>query len=354
MKNLPQARAWRGPLRMTALTAALMSGAALLLAGCSNSGVSSPSSAAPAAGIPAGRPGSAGAAHGPAEPAPGSTAPGSGSGPSAGVADFAASIIYTASLTVQAKSVTTAASTATRIALSKGGYISGENASINRGSRARPAISLQLKIPVASYPEALDELSAGLGTETSLTQQAQDVTEQLADTNSRVASAQAAIAQLRTLLARTGSVSDLLTVQDQINSEESSLEELEAQQRSLDDQTSYATISLSLLGPLPKAPVRRTEHHHQQQHGFPAGLSAGWRALRATVTVVLTAVGAVLPFAAAAAILAGWRVRRAAAAGAAAAAPVAAERRGLGAGRAGVHEISQPGQHVGSVSGRTP
>jgi Domain of unknown function (DUF4349) len=315
MNNVPQARPLRGLLRMTALTASLMSGAALLLAGCSNAGVSSPSTGAraqgPATGI--GAPaaaqghGSTGAAPGLAEPASSPAAQGSRSGPPAGLAGSTASIIFTASLTVRVRSVATAASTATRIALSNGGYVSGENASINPGSHARPAISLQLKIPVTRYPGALDELSAELGAETSVTQQAQDVTEQVADTNSQVASAQAAIAQLRTLLARAGSVSDLLTVQDQINSEESSLEQLEAQQRSLDDQTSYATVSLSLLGPLPKPAVRKAkrQQHHQQQHGFPAGLSAGWRALRATVSAVLTAVGALLPFAAAAAILAG-------------------------------------------------
>ena len=309
----------RGPLRLTALSALLLSGAALLITGCSNSGSSSPSSAS--AGRAARAPGASGANAAPAPAqAPGASAPlvpgsapkaGSGS-PSERLAASGASIIYTASLTVQAKSVTAAASAATRIATNDGGYVSGENASINPGSRMRPAISLQLKIPVAAYPAALDTLSGGLGTETSLSQQAQDVTEQVADTNSQVASAEAAVVQLRVLLARAGSVSDLLTVQDQINSEESSLEQLEAGQRALDDETSYATVSLTLLGPRPKAAARRTVRHHPPQRGFPAGLSAGWRGLRETVSAVLTAVGAVLPFAAAVAVLvaAGFAGRR--------------------------------------------
>lgn len=317
MNRLSGARVCCGPLRLTALTAVLMSGAALLLAGiagCSGSGVSgspgssvngsAPRAAAPAPDNPAAAngPAAGSAATVPGRAGPAAAGSGSGSGPSARLAGSAASVIHTASLTVHVRSVTTAASAATRIAMSSGGYVSGENASINPGGDARPAISLQLKIPVAAYPAALDELSTGLGTETSLTQQAQDVTEQVADTSSRVTSARAAITQLRTLLARTGSVSDLLTVQDQINSEESSLEQLEADQRALDDQTSLATVSLSLLGPRPEAAARGTGQHHQRR-GFLAGLSAGWRALRATVSAVLTALGAVLPFAAAAAIL---------------------------------------------------
>jgi hypothetical protein len=300
------------PLCLTVLTAALLSGAALLLAGCSNSGASSPSGASargpavPAAGG-AGVPNAAPAAPQAANPGSSSasgSAPATGSGsPSARLAASGASIIYTASLTVQVKSVTAAASAATRIATTDDGYVSGENASISPGSHVRPTISLQLKIPVAAYPAALDTLSSGLGTETALSQQAQDVTEQVADTSSQVASAQAAIAALRVLLARAGSVSDLLTVQDQINSEESSLEGLEAEQRALDDQTTYATVSLTLLGPRPSAPARRIPQHQPPRRGFLAGLSAGWDGLRATVSAVLTAVGAVLPFAATVAVL---------------------------------------------------
>lgn len=301
MNRVCCARACCGPLRMTALAAALLSGAALVITGCSGSGSSGPSGAAapaaPARGVPGGN--AAGSA-----PNGAATAPRTGSGSSpARVAATGASIIYTASLTVQAKNVTAAASSATRIATSDGGYVSGENASINPGSHVRPAISLQLKIPVPAYPAALDALSTGLGTQTSLTQHAKDVTEQVADTNSQVASAQAAIVQLRVLLARAGSVSDLLTVQDQINSQETSLEELEADQRSLDDETAYATVSLTLLGPRPKATVRPHKHQPPAQHGFLAGLSAGWHGLRGAVSALLTAVGAVLPFAAVTAVL---------------------------------------------------
>ena len=50
---------------------------------------------------------------------------------------------------------------------------------------------------------------------------------------SRVTSAQDAITQLQALLKRAGSVSSLLSVQEQINAQESGLEALQAQQRAL-------------------------------------------------------------------------------------------------------------------------
>lgn len=115
----------------------------------------------------------------------------------------------------------------------------------------------------------------------------------MADVNGRVASAEAAIAQLRQLLTRAGTVGGLLTVQDQINQEEASLEALQAQQRALARETSYATISMTVTG---NRAGSATRHRHKPAGGFLAGLAAGWRALRVVVSGFLTAAGAALPF----------------------------------------------------------
>ena len=77
---------------------------------------------------------------------------------------------------------------------------------------------MTFKVPAAAYAATLAALSGGgLGTQLSLTQQAQDVTQQVADVSSRVASDNAAIAQLRSLLSHAGDVSSLLSVQNQID-----------------------------------------------------------------------------------------------------------------------------------------
>jgi hypothetical protein len=316
--------AFRGPLRITTLTcAALVSGAALLLAGCAQGG-SSPSAVsgpaahavAPAAG--SGREPAASGIGASGNSASGNSASGNSaaSGESApGVTRLALasqSVIYTASLTVQAKNVMAAAAQATSIATAQGGYVSSEQTSASPGGQARPAVSLQLKIPVGAYPATLGKLSGGaIGTETSLSQQAQDVTGQVADVTSQVTSAQAAITQLQALLRRAGSVSDLLTVQEQISTQESSLESLQAQARALSRETVYATVSLTLLGPKPRKHAAAVEKS-RQQHGFLAGLGAGWHGLRIVVTGILTVLGAVLPFAVVAAVLAaaGYLARR--------------------------------------------
>jgi len=312
--NIARARASRGPLRTTALTCAgLLSGAALLLAGCSQAGSSgSASSAGPAAraAVPGAAPQN-GMAAGQSAPASGS----SSAGHAARLALASPSIIFTASLTVQAANVTAAASRATGIVLREGGYVSSEQARIDPADHARSRVSLQLKVPVAAYDTTLATLSAVLGTQTSLTQHAQDVTQQVADVGSLVTSAQAAITQLQALLKRAGSVSALLAVQDQINTQESSLEALQAQQRALARETSYATVSVMLVSPRHHG---RTAAERNRQHGFLAGLAAGWRGLRLAGSAAATALGAVLPFAVLAAVLAAaglaarrrWRLRR--------------------------------------------
>jgi hypothetical protein len=293
---------FRGPLRTTALScAALTSGAALLLAGCSASSPSFSSArngaaSSTAAGVPA------------AAPARAPSGAGSASATQASRLALATqSIIYTASLTVQARNVTAAAARAASIVTAEGGYVSSEQESVNPSGSARPTVGLQLKVPVAVYQPTLSRLSSVLGKQTALAEHALDVTQQVADVTSLVSSAQDAITQLQALLKRAGSVSELLSVQDQINSEESSLEAVAAQQRALARETSYATVSVTLV-----SPRRHSVTARKREHGFVAGLAAGWRGLRLVISGLLTALGAVLPFAviAAVAAAAGYAGRR--------------------------------------------
>jgi len=209
-------------------------------------------------------------------------------------------IIYNAQLTVRAQNVNSATSRATQIAEGTGGYVSSENNSSNPDHPSRATATITLKIPVTSYAGTLSELANSLGTQLSLQQQAQDVTEQVADVNSQVASYEAAIAQLRALLSHAGSVNDLLNVQNQINQEETQLEALEAQQRALSHETTYATVTVTILGPKAKPPV----HHRKAPPSLGGGWKAGWRGLRITADWTLAFLGAVAPFAVVAAVIA--------------------------------------------------
>ncbi len=309
------------PPRITAVSwAVLLTGAGLLIAACgaassSGSASSAMSSANRAA---AGTVNGAGGEHSAAQPpvpapagAPAfSSARGSTAATGARLLPVSQSIIMTANLTVRVTSASQAAATAAKYVTGAGGYTAGEQAQLSPSGRQRQTVSMTLKVPQAGYGAALSQL-ARLGRETLLQQQSTDVTQQVADVASRVTSQQDAIAQLRSLLKRAGTVSGLLQVQQQISGDESSLEALQAQQRALARETSYATISLLLVGPKPHAAVHH-RHHASHRGGFLGGLTSGWRGLGHATTWLLTVLGAVLPFAAAVAVLGGagfllWR-----------------------------------------------
>jgi hypothetical protein len=304
--------------------------ATLAVAGCSSGASSSGVSAAAA-------PAASAAASGPAASAPGAAASSagfaaSGTANAAGGAsqDTGAKVIpqdhqlvYTAQLTVRAKNVGAALSTATSVVTAAGGYVSAENSTgAGAGQPASSATAtVTLKIPAAVYPATLARLTGtGLGTQLSLRQQAQDVTQQVADVGSQVTSDEAAISQLRALLKDAGSVSALLVVQDQINTETSGLESMLAQQQALDHETAFATVTLTLVGP--KAAVKaKAKQKPAPSPGLASGLTGGWRAFRLTLDWLLAIVGAVAPFAAVVVVIGGgaWWIRRRIARGASAA-----------------------------------
>jgi len=317
--------AFAAPRRRLLLLVALPAGLALIsmaaLAGCSG-GAGTPSSASSASGAAVGHAAS-GAVASPAiaEPADSGAAAsgksqagsGGGTGQDASAARLAPAgqqLIYTAQLTVRARDVDNAVNQATSIATGAGGYVSAENASGDPSQPSQSMATVTLKIPVVAYAATLSQLAGNtLGTRLSLTQQTQDVTQQVADVSSRVASDEAAISQLRALLSRAGSVGDLLSVQDQIDSEESDLEAMLSQQNALNHETTYATVAVTIVGP--KAVVT-PKPKSSPPPGLLSGLAGGWHALRVGVSWLLAIIGAIAPFAAVLAVagLAALWVRR--------------------------------------------
>ncbi len=294
-------RAYRARHRPAGAVLVLFAGTCALIAGCASGapGAHSGASAAGGVGVPAQ----------PSQTTFGSLAVGRPTGSQRPTLTGLQSpaIIYTASLTVRARSVSAAASRAAQLAAAAGGYVASQSTNLDPSHPALSTVRISLKIPASRYPATLSELATALGTRLGESQQAQDVSQAVADVASRAASAQDAITALRKLLARAGSVASLLSVQDQINRQEANLEALLAQQRVLDHETSYATISVLLVSPA-------HAHARKAGGGFTGGLRAGWHALRAVVAALLTALGAALPFLIPAAVIAltgylAWRRR---------------------------------------------
>jgi hypothetical protein len=186
------------------------------------------------------------------------------------------------------------------IAVAAGGSVFADD----RTAGPQPAARLVLKVPPARLAPVLAEL-AGLGVEQSRQLSTVDVTSKVADVTARLASARASVARLQALFGQAVKVSDVIAIEGELATRQADLESLEAQQRALAAQTTYATITLALSTPAAAgAPAPR--------RGFLGGLVAGWRHFVAAAQAVATAIGAAVPFVALLAVLVAplWVLRR--------------------------------------------
>ncbi|MEW2166709.1 DUF4349 domain-containing protein [Streptomyces sp. NPDC007084] len=208
----------------------------------------------------------------------------------------ATSIIRTASLTVQVKDVPRALDDARTATENAGGYVGDE--ATTRDDEGRERTRVVLRVPTERYDQVLADLE-GTGKVMERTAKAQDVTDQVVDVGSRVASQRASVARVRELMDKATRLSDVVALEGELSSRESDLEALLAQQASLKDRTSLATITLSLS----RTPVQRAEKKDAEP-GFLDALAGGWNVLVTVVRWLALAVGAVLPFAAGAGLIA--------------------------------------------------
>ncbi|MFL6155985.1 MAG: DUF4349 domain-containing protein [Marmoricola sp.] len=165
---------------------------------------------------------------------------------------------------------------------------------------------LELRVPSAHFDEAMDALSK-LGVLVDRSRTSQDVTTEVIDNQVRVRTQKLSLARIQALLAKATNINQIISIEDQLSQRQADLDSLEQQQKYLADQTALATINLYLT-----VPARTAAHHEKDTRTFFSGLSAGWHHLGTSTSAVLTAIGAVLPFAALLALVAApfWVARR--------------------------------------------
>ncbi|MET8442925.1 DUF4349 domain-containing protein [Streptomyces sp. NPDC004981] len=286
----PPARPFRR--RPRALAAAGLLGVLLATGACgasSDSGSLSDSKAAP--------PQAAGAAAKSADRSSGKA----GSAPDPGSA-VAVHVIRTATLYVEVESMPEAVSAARGVAEAAGGLVAEETT--ERVDDTHDASHLVLRVPQARYDEVLRDL-AGAGKLVSRTSNAKDVTGQVVDVESRIATQRASVARVRDLMDKAEKLTDVVTLEGELSSRQAALESLLAQQESLKDRTTLATVTLELSEPEADA------GDPDGETGFLDALGGGWDAFVTMLRWIMVAVGATAPFLATAAVLVLlWRLLR--------------------------------------------
>lgn len=199
------------------------------------------------------------------------------------------SIVYTGAITVRVDDVNIAAARASGIATAAGGFVSGDKR--NSGAESQDA-TLELRVPAAKFSPVVTQL-AELGKEEQRGINTEDVTEQTIDLDARLATQEARVASGRKLLAQAKSLNDLVMLEREVATREADLASLQAKKRRLADLTALSTITLVLLDPQAAAVTPKDDN----PPGFLAGLENGWKGLLASLAVLLTVLGWLLPWA---------------------------------------------------------
>lgn len=150
-------------------------------------------------------------------------------------------IIFTADLTVAVNDVVGAGEDATRIIQGMGGFLFGQR---SVGS-PEPRSVLTFKVQPEDFSEALRRLGA-IGEIRSQNVFADDVTERVVDLASRINTAEASVERLRALLDEATDIKAIVAVETELLARETQLETLRGRLRTLEDQVSLATITLTL------------------------------------------------------------------------------------------------------------
>jgi len=150
-----------------------------------------------------------------------------------------------------------------------------------------------LRVPVATFGSAMRDLEH-LGTVLHSSSTGKDVTAQVIDVQQRLRTLRISLRDLNAFQRKAATIDQLLRFEGAITQRRGEYQSLKAQRNALADQTRMSTIDLDVS--VPPSHVVTVAHHSQA--GFVPGLRHGWHALTDTVRVTLTAVGALLPFAA--------------------------------------------------------
>lgn len=172
-----------------------------------------------------------------------------------------------------------------------GGYVTDAKSAEGGDS---PTGDLTLRVPASSFETLLTRVRA-LGKPTSVTTSGQDVTAQYVDLDARIHSLQATRDQFLQLLSKATQIGDILNVEQQLSGLQTQIEQLQGQQRLLDDRSSFGTLAVHLseaspsLIPAPVGPLKG-----------PSGWSKAWshagRSFTHGIQSVISASGGVAIF----------------------------------------------------------
>lgn len=278
-------------LRWAALTAA----AAVALAGCGGGSDSGGSSGAPSYSADSGP-----SADGPEA----DTAASESAGDGADQDLTSEHIAREAGLDITVKDLDKSVERVRSVAEAADGRISSEQTRIDP-DHEWSTTRIEVTVPTEELDPTLAKLE-DLGKVTERTSETTDLSSTYTDTDARVRTMKKSISRLEKLLDGADDLGQVIKIEDELTDREAELESLTRRLKALEKRTTTAPITLDLS--TDSAPST-----NEDETGFVAGLKNGWSAFTASLGVLVTVLGAVLPFAVVFALILTplwWWVRR--------------------------------------------
>jgi hypothetical protein len=165
----------------------------------------------------------------------------------------------------------------TDFATTDGGFVASTESHMGtKATHMYSTGSIVLEVPVHNFTMLVDQVRHA-GVATSVMTSANDVTGQYIDLQARISALQLSRAQYLKIMSRTNSIGGILSIQDQLNSIQSQIEQLQASLGLLNSETTYATltVSMSVAGHQVNPPLHPAtgvdKAWHESLHGFAAG-----------------------------------------------------------------------------------
>lgn len=184
-----------------------------------------------------------------------------------------------------------------RSAASQGGGVAASD--VDFGTESRPGSAVVVvKVP----PDALSAFLSGLerlGTVDGVSQDAQDVTDQLTDLEVRIANARRSVERIRALLTEAATLGEVIDLEAELTRRQTDLERFEASQRSVADRVALSTVTIEV-----RAEGAPTVVEVDEDDGIVDAFRAGAEAFTAVLFGVAFVLAVLAPFLAVAVVLA--------------------------------------------------
>ena len=148
---------------------------------------------------------------------------------------------------------------------------------------------ITISVPSSELDRVISELGS-VGTVIRSTSSSENVGGQIVDTGSRLDTMRVSVERVRAFLKDAKDLNQIVAMEAELTRRQSDVEALEAQLASLKGSVARSPIQISLTTE-PNAIVEQPD-----RAGFLVGLKGGWDAFTRSATVLLTIVGAMLPF----------------------------------------------------------